>query len=244
MFDLRDRTFAPMETEPLVSLPGHGNRTVHIRSLRAVGFVAGSTVRVLSDVKRGLKLGVQPFLQQLQEQNDTLRQEAAAELAKQRAATYAGALPYRPAAEQTGPYSATGDLQETAKDAQVEGVGVYDRRWRGRPGRASGRGAVTVVVRRSPRPMVLVLSSYEAVDWRLHVESGAQLKAILLASYSDSTVSGAETVKTLNIGRTHAYDQGTAAFGNLQRDVMRWTGKPIGTFQGKYKATSFIVGGT
>ena len=40
VFDLRDRTFAPMETEPLVSLPGHGNRTVHIRSLRAVGFVA------------------------------------------------------------------------------------------------------------------------------------------------------------------------------------------------------------
>ncbi len=58
-------------------------------------------------------------------------------------------------------------------------------------------------------PILLVLSSYEAVTWNLNVLPGARLKAILLGGYKTSTVTGAGNTRIVSI-------QGYAHEGRLR----------------------------
>ncbi len=135
-------------------------------------------------------------------------------------------------------------LLAAAQGAQVEGVGIYEAREKiAQPGQSHGTGRVTVTVRRSTRPTVLVLCSYEAVQWNLKLEPGARLGAVLVGGYYDSTVLGAGDARVLKIGRVYAYQQEGADFIALQREVVRWTGRPISIFQTGYYGSSYSVGG-
>lgn len=130
------------------------------------------------------------------------------------------------------------------RDAQVEGVGIYEPGERvARPGHTRSAGQVMVTVRRSAQPLVLVLTSYEPVQWQLKLEPGARLGAVLVGGYHDSNVQGAGEARVLKIGRHYAYQHDSADFAALQREVTRWTGRPISVFQGNYRGGSFSVGG-
>lgn len=136
-------------------------------------------------------------------------------------------------------------LFQRMQTAQIEGVGVYEpRAVSTAPGAPRGMGPVDVLVRRSPRPLVLVLSSYHAVQWRVRLEPGARLEAVLQSGYEDSTVLGAGAARVLKIGQEHAYQSEGPEFQALQRQVTRWTTKPIQLFQGSYQGTAFSVGGS
>lgn len=104
-------------------------------------------------------------------------------------------------------------------------------------------GAVEVSIRRSSKPVVLVLSSYEPVLWRLKLESGAKLSAVLVSGYYDSQVVGAGSARIVKIGSNHAYKSGGAEYNALNLEVLRLTGKTIGIFQGRYEGASFSTGG-
>lgn len=130
------------------------------------------------------------------------------------------------------------------RDAQVEGVGIYEPVERlAQPGQSRSSGRVTVTVRRSGQPLVLVLTSYEPVQWQLKLEPGARLGAVLVGGYYDSNVQGAGEARVLKIGRHYAYQQDGAEFAALQREVTRWAGRPISLFQTNYRGNSFSVGG-
>lgn len=130
------------------------------------------------------------------------------------------------------------------RDAQVEGIGIYEPAERtAQPGQSRSAGRVTVTVRRSAQPLVLVLTSYEPVQWQLRLEPGARLGAVLVGGYYDSTVQGAGEARVLKIGSHYAYQQDSAGFAALQREVARWAGRPISLFQGNYRGSSFSVGG-
>ncbi|MFG6430776.1 hypothetical protein [Roseateles sp. LYH14W] len=136
-------------------------------------------------------------------------------------------------------------LLDHVRDAQVEGVGIYEGREKfNAPGQSRAIGRVTVTVRRSLRPLVLVLTSYEAVQWHVRLEPGARLAAVLLGGYYESTVLGAGEARVLRIGRTYAYQQEGQEFQALQREVSRWAGRPVSLFQTGYHGTSFTVGGS
>lgn len=136
-------------------------------------------------------------------------------------------------------------LLDNVRDAQVEGVGIYEAREKvTAPGQPRAMGRVSVTVRRSPRPMVLVLTSYEPVQWQVKLEPGARLGAVLLGGYYESTVLGAGDARVLRIGRTYAYQQEGQEFHALQREVSRWTGRPISLFQTGYHGANFTVGGS
>jgi hypothetical protein len=131
-----------------------------------------------------------------------------------------------------------------AREAQVEGVGIYEAVERiAQPGQSRSTGRVSVTVRRANQPLVLVLSSYEPVQWQLKLEPGARLAAVLVASYHDSTVVGAGDVRVFKIGRQYAYQQDGPEFASLQREVTRWAGRPIALFQSGYRGNSYTVGG-
>lgn len=145
----------------------------------------------------------------------------------------------------TGPALQAGSpLLPYVRDAQVEGVGIYEPVERvAQPGQSHSLGRVAVTVRRSPQPMVLVLTSYEPVQWQLKLEPGARLGAVLLGGYHDSNVQGAGEARVLRIGRLYAYQQEGPEFAALQREVTRWVGRPISLFQNGYRGNSFTVGG-
>lgn len=135
-------------------------------------------------------------------------------------------------------------LLPLVQGAYVEGVGVYEASEKvAQPGQSRSTGKVVVNVRRTRLPMVLVLTSYEPVQWNLRMEPGAKLSLVLLGSYYPSTVVGADSTRVVQIGRTYAYKQEDPEFSALQRQVNQQTGRTISVFQGNYSGTSFSVGG-
>ena len=139
------------------------------------------------------------------------------------------------------PYS--GPVTELGRNASIEAVGVYEGGDIGQARGASHRtGTVQVLVRRSAKPIILSLSSYEPVRWVLTVEPGAKLAAVLSGGYYESQVIGAGNARVYQIGRTYAYKRGGAEYSQLDAEVARWTGKPIQVFQGRYTGSTFVVG--
>lgn len=239
VYSLEGRSFAPVVDEALVNVQGYSSaRLVRVPAADQVGIVSGRSVRLVSEIARGPRYGAQVL--------DLLLQEELTQRQAKRAAAEAQRLGYSSSGTLNGVPVMAGPIADAARNARVEAIGVYEPE-----GGSKGAGAnstswkmpVQVFLRRSDKPIVLVLSSYEAVEWRLNLLGGAQLKAVLVSGYKDSTVSGAGNVRVTNMGRIYAYQRDSSEYENLQREVIRWTGQPIGIFQGKYRGASFTVGG-
>lgn len=136
-------------------------------------------------------------------------------------------------------------LDDIPADAQVQMVGVYEAGHH-----ATGLPtdhplySVRVEVRPSTHPLVLVLASYEAVNWVV-VNSGARISAVLLSGQYDSRLNGAGSARVLRIGTAYAYSGGSAEYVRLRQAVMQYTGnREIRSFQGSYSGAEFLVGGT
>lgn len=143
----------------------------------------------------------------------------------------------------TVPPSSNGLLSHLANNVQIEGVGVYQGKNANRSGGAHSMGAVEVLVRRSNKPVVLVLSSYEAVNWQLMLAPGAQLAAVMVSGYYQSKVIGAGSARVINTGGAYAYKSGSAQYNALNREVVSTFGKGMDIFQGTYEGEHFSVGG-
>lgn len=102
--------------------------------------------------------------------------------------------------------------------------------------------SVRVEVRARFRPLVLVLSSHQAVSWELTLVPDVQLCAVLLAGSGDSRVIGAKGVPVSSIGGFYAFKRGSEEFRHLEREVMRCVGRDIETFHSSYAAESFQIG--
>ena len=134
-------------------------------------------------------------------------------------------------------------LESLARNARIEAIGVYEG-YSETSGRSHDRNGRSVEVRvgRTSSPIILVLSSYEPVRWRVVTESGARIAAVLLSSHHASTVDGAGSARVVNLGGQYAYKQGTPQYGILDGEVYRYTGKRIDFFQGRYQGKEFSVG--
>jgi hypothetical protein len=139
--------------------------------------------------------------------------------------------------------SGTTSLKRTAQAAQVEAVSVYEAVAVHSPRIPRLLGSVKVLVRDCSRPIVLVLSSHQTVNWELVLEPGATLRAALLSGYGESKVDGAGDALVTSIGGFYAFKHGSAEFKHLESEVMRCTGRHIGTFQSVYAGKSFVIGG-
>src|SRR5690349_6670440 len=126
------------------------------------------------------------------------------ESATVRAARDAAPVP-APPKNQLTIVSGPGTLSRLARSARVEAVGVYEAVAMRAPSMPQQQGPVRVVVRRTARPVVLVLSSHQTVEWQLDVEPGAALEAVLLSGYGESTVAGAGRALVTSIGGFYAF---------------------------------------
>lgn len=138
----------------------------------------------------------------------------------------------------------TSPLGGLVGDARLEAIGVYQAtNPNARPGEPRKTGIIEVKVRRSDKPIVLVLSSYEPVRWMLISEPGARLSAVLLSGYHQSSVVGAGSSRIVNLGQKYAYTSNSNEYKTLDEDVMRMTGRRIQMMQGRYEGSAFSVGG-
>ena len=129
-----------------------------------------------------------------------------------------------------------------AGTAQVEAVCVYEAVAVRALFAPEADEPVSVVVRRSSRPVVLVLSSHQTVRWEIVLEPGAALSAVLLSGYGESTVMGAGSAPVSSIGGFYAFKHGSAEFKHLETEVRRCTGRIIESFQSEYAGQTFTVG--
>jgi hypothetical protein len=164
------------------------------------------------------------------------------ESAAVRAARSAAPKP-RPQMNRLTILSGTGLLPRLARAAEVNAVSVYEAVAMRVPCAPRSHGPVRVLVRAAPRPMVLVLSSHQTVDWELTLTPDATLAAVLLSGYGKSTVAGAGQALVSSIGGFYAFKRGSAEFKHLEQEVMRCTGRSIEHFQSVYAGNSFEVGG-
>lgn len=102
-------------------------------------------------------------------------------------------------------------------------------------------GTVSVHVAPGSTPLVLVLSSYESVNWMIR-PNGRKITAILLSSYVPSKVYGHGNTPLVRIAFTHsAYKMDSEGYNTLRREVARYVGGATPVFQGTYSGQEFQV---
>ncbi|MDT4849599.1 hypothetical protein FQZ97_837250 [compost metagenome] len=131
---------------------------------------------------------------------------------------------------------------DVARNAQIEGVGVYESSNTLPQGPGNRPGSVSLAIRPTAKPLILVLSSYESVTWRI-TRGKDSIKLILLTSYYPSKVEGAGNVRTVVMNGGSAYSRDDEDYAQLRQAVMGQTGKDIQIFQGSYQGSHFLVGG-
>lgn len=236
VYNHRANTLALIKRE---ALPG--DRYQYIASIKRLTLIDNRTVRYIdrlpADDAQPSSSVVQAFIEEMNQR-------------RLAAATAQASMPLGPSGMGTAnpvarsPSGEQTPLHVQLREAQIEGIGVYQGAG-GSRGAAQARtsGVVEVRVRRSPKPVALVLSSYEPVRWMIITESGARLAAVLVSGYGASTVVGAGSARVDQLGRSYAYERGSRGYAELQQTVVSWAGKPMTYFQGRYEGSSFAVGG-
>ena len=241
LYSNTDRSLSKVDKTKLLS-----ERLIYIPPLKKQAVISDSKIAIVDDLPLEPPVALANFLDEAQQRANMRKLELAEQIEKAQAAA-AVASRAGPAYDYASRTSAapiayaTGILAESARNAQIEAIGVYQG---ANSNRSTDRtGDVEVRVRKSARPIVLILSSYESIRWRLIVEPGAQLNGVLVSGYKQSTVVGAGPARVLMNGSQYAYKEGSAEFAALNRNVVQQLGKPINAFQGRYEGSAFSVGG-
>jgi hypothetical protein len=240
VYSITRRAAAQIDAAKLLS-----RRYVHVPTLRSQAVIAENKIAILSDLPTMAEVPLDRLVGDAVEVANQRKLEAFARQQAQQAGTFGrfGASESARGAVAGGTEYGS-SMALAARDAQVEAIGVYQGRPTGsRTSDGHRLGVVEVRIRRTSRPLILVLSSYDPVRWLLVPEPGARLAGVLLSGYHPSQVFGAEPARVIVSGSAYAYKLGSAEFNTLNRDVTMRLGKGIGTFQGGYEGATFSVGG-
>ena len=101
-------------------------------------------------------------------------------------------------------------------------------------------GRIDVTVKNNPNAssVVLVLTSYEPVNWYVDVQKGVKIEKIILSSYENSSkVSGIDKVQVLRESLGHPYERGAILV--LSEKMKAIVGASVATAQGGYRGSIF-----
>jgi hypothetical protein len=137
-------------------------------------------------------------------------------------------------------------------DKELHLIGVYEATSEHGNGKRS-KGAIEVKVERQNKPIILALSAYEPIDWKVTVEPGAVIEKIVVNGYHNQTVSGVSGIPI----EERSYEETGDYLGNF---IYKWgsttesTNTPslvtkleqinhtsLSSFQGCYRGTSFTI---
>jgi hypothetical protein len=248
LYSLGDETLAQVDRSQLVS-----ERLLYIPSLKKQAVIADSKIAILDEIPVAPAVPLDKFIADATEQANLRKLEM---FQRNEALQQGQGVPGAPnmvagsygSSDSAGTRMAgqrmAGPFGEMAKDAQIESIGVYQGARLAHSSNSTENGIVEVRVRRSPKPILLILSSYESVRWNLSLEPGARLAGVLVSGYKTSQVTGNGSARVMVIGGSYAYKMDSADYLALNAGVQRLTGKPIHYFQGRYEGASFSVGGS
>jgi predicted esterase len=137
------------------------------------------------------------------------------------------------------------ELLAVSANADLHVVGIYDPGDNGAP--------VDVDVRPAAKPIVLVLTSYMSVLWRVKIAPGAHVKAVIIGGYYEQEFEGipgdiplvyCAYFPSLNRGFSYGYKSDTPEYLQMVQKLNDMTGLLVSTFQGAERGTSFVVDGT
>ncbi|OGB23825.1 MAG: hypothetical protein A3I66_20745 [Burkholderiales bacterium RIFCSPLOWO2_02_FULL_57_36] len=238
LYSIGSRSLTPVDRTKLIS-----ERVIYVPSLKRQAVISESKVALLDELPLGEAVTLDKFIAAATEEANQRKLEEFDRMQRgqQNDAAYPSGAVASSSAYRLG---GTAPLADLAKDAQVEAIGVYQAANASKRSGESRTGQVEVRIRRSPKPVVLVLSSYEPVRWNLVSEPGVRIAAVLLSGYHQSQVVGAGTARVVTLGRSYAYQNGTPQYRALENEVTMFIGKRINLFQGRYEGSSFSVGGS
>lgn len=129
---------------------------------------------------------------------------------------------------------------------EVHVVGVYEAR---SPHDRSRSFPATVHVARVGVPIVLVLSSYEAVEWRVSIDPGVIIERVILNGFYSSSVAGISVPVDDRSGRgrflsacAFRWPDGTGGCSTADLiSGLMGLGLDVSSFRGCYRGTSFRV---
>jgi hypothetical protein len=120
-------------------------------------------------------------------------------------------------------------------------LNVYEAVAMNPPAPPRAPGVISVAVETTAHPMVLVLSSHQTTEWRLSIAAEADVRALLISGFGQSSVTGAVAVAVHRIGGFYAFRRGSAEYRHLQSEVLRCTGQGIELFQSLQVGTSLVL---
>jgi hypothetical protein len=233
LYSIANRTVAWVDRSKMLS-----TRLIYVPSVRANAVIDQNKLVFIDTIEAGDPVAVNDYIEQRELEVVKERNMRQAVMASRQAV--GGGAPVLECGSK-GIYP--GPVADLGKSARVEAIGVYESS-DGVHGVGIARkaGTVQVRVRKSAKPLILSLSSYEPVRWVLTLEPGAELAAVLTSGFHTSEVLGAPNVRAYAIGRYYAYKRGSNEFASLDREVRCWTGKSVDVFQGSYSGESFVTG--
>lgn len=250
-YSFNQQTLFPVDESQLVS-----QRFIFIPALKKIGIFSESKIALVDRLPTGEPVQLSAFVSEAAEA-ESLRKIEEFERRQSYMSAPGGGY-YPPVASMAAPSmpmaaapmapgvvdSGYTPLASIARDARIEGIGVYQGTGsRSAPVTSKKSGVVVVTVKKSATPIILSLSSYEPVRWMLVTEPGARISAVLLSGYNQSQVINAGAARVVTLGSNYAYDRSSSNYAKLDNDVYRMTGKRLSLFQGRYEASQFSVGG-
>ncbi|MEO7496234.1 MAG: hypothetical protein ABIT83_09765 [Massilia sp.] len=253
LLSIKDQTMAPVDTGALLS-----ERIIYIPVLKRLATISETKIALLDTLAAGDAVPLSTQIAKVVEQAnarklDIFKREeeggsdarARDPFALSRAGNAAGfvGLPELTARKPRPDDVTKPVFAGMGSDVQVEAIGVYQPP-RPSPGaNAQGGGTIDVRVQAASKPIVLVLSSYERVNWRLSLAPGARLAAVVLSSYNNaSDVVGNGGARVVRDKLPTAYERNNATYREFEESVRQLIGKPLYLFQGSYEGRAFSVG--
>ena len=142
--------------------------------------------------------------------------------------------------------------KHTSKDSEVMFAGVYES--------SEKDQSIELILGKHEKPIVLVLSSYDAVNWKIKNTKNIKIEAIIYSAYKPGVEVKGDLLKSVPIlaykGRVGSYDmkrrcscingganfhcEGSSAEETINR-VESLTGKKMVGFSGKYGTDALLV---
>ena len=125
--------------------------------------------------------------------------------------------------------------QELANNAEVIFISGYE------PNKELNSGKVKVNIDRPDQNVLLVLSSYDAVNWEVEATSATNITGVLVGSYHPSTVANIDSNKVFPVELSNSYELENRNFVEALKQLKRWFGiDRVNAFRGQYSLPSEI----
>ena len=100
---------------------------------------------------------------------------------------------------------------------------------------------VKVNINRPNKNVLLVLSSYEQVNWEIEASSTTNIKGVLVSSYYPSTVINIDSTKVFDVDLPYSYEIENENFVGVLKQLNQWFGiDRVDAFRGQYSLPNEI----